>query len=186
MNENLKRIQAEAEGAIVQALGTEPLSWTIDAYGNEYGWLRLHTPEDMAKLAPVLVRFGARLMTITAYRVDKFARLEGREIAYHFDIDGLAVTVTLTLAEKEPGIPSITRWFANADWHEREFSELYGITISDHPNPRRLFLDNELDAGVLDRLVPLSTLMNGASTNTLWEKVFAGKQMPDWAKKGNN
>lgn len=186
MNEKLKEIQGYAESAITTVLGTAPLYWTKDAYGNEYGWLRLHSPADMARLAPVLVEVGARLMTITAYRIDKFARLEGREIAYHFDIEGLAITVTLSLAESEPRIPSITRWFANADWHEREFSELYGITIADHPNPRRLFLDKELDAGVLDRLVPLSTLMNGASTNTLWEKVFAGKQMPDWAKKGDN
>ncbi len=183
MNEKLKDIQSDAENAIAQALGGEFISWTADSYGNEYGWLRLRAPEDMAKLAPVLVGLDARLMTITAYRIDKFARIEGREIAYHFALDGLALTATIALTETPPQIPSITRWFANADWHEREFSELYGITISDHPNPRRLFLDNELDAGVLDRLVPLSTLMNGASTNTLWEKVFAGKQMPDWAKE---
>lgn len=183
MNEIAKQA---TEKAVAQVLGNGFLHWTTDAMGNAFGWVKLCDPRTLPLIAPLLAEAGARLMTITAYRNDKFARMEGREIAYHFDLDGLAVTVTACLPDDPPLVPSITPWFKNADWNEREFAELYGIVLENHPNPRRLFVDKDLDAGLLDRLIPLSTLMNGASTSTLWEKVFAGKELPGWAKGDAN
>ena len=134
-------------------------------------------------LAPRLAEARVRLMAITAYRTDKYARVEGREISYHFDLDGVALTVGVCVDEEPPRVPSLTPWFHNADWNEREFMELYGITVEGHPNPRRLFLDKDIDSGQLDKLIPLSTMMDGASTKTLWEKVFCGASMPQWAKE---
>jgi len=183
MNEIAKQ---SAEKALSLVLGAGALHWTSDVNGNAFGWVKLCDPKSLLAVAPLLAESGARLMTATAYRNDKYARVEGREIAYHFDLDGVALTVTVCLLDTPPRVPSITPWFKNADWNEREFVELYGIVLEGHPNPRRLFLDKSLDAAMLDRLVPLSTMMNGASTSTLWEKVFAGKQLPDWAKGENN
>ncbi|GAB6125903.1 NADH-quinone oxidoreductase subunit C [Humidesulfovibrio idahonensis] len=183
MNEITKQA---AENAVAKVLGAGFVHWTFDANGNAFGWVKLCDPKTLRGIAPNLAEAGARLMTITAYRNDKFGRMEGHEIAYHFDLDGVVVTVTTCLNDVAPMVPSITPWFRNADWHEREFGELYGIAVEDHPNPRRLFLDKDLDAGILDRMIPLSTLMNGASTTTLWEKVFAGKQLPEWAKGEQN
>lgn len=172
--------------AVCAVLGTGSVRWTADAGGNAFGWAKPCHPQSLRLLAPALARIGARLLTVTASRNDKFGRTEGRRIAYHFDLDGVVATLTVALEEQAPAVPSITPWFANADWNEREFAELYGIEVADHPHPRRLFLDKDLDGDILDRLVPLSTLMNGASTTTLWEKVFAGKPLPDWAKGAQN
>ncbi len=183
MNEIAKQ---SAEKAVAQVLGKGGLKWTSDVNGNFFGWAQLCEPETLLSIAPLLAESGARLMTVTAYRTDKFARLDGHEIAYHFDLDGVVLTVSVCLPDTPPRVPSITPWFKNADWNEREFAELYGITLDNHPNPRRLFLDQNLDAAILDRLVPLSTMMNGASTSTLWEKVFAGKQLPEWTKGEKN
>jgi len=183
MNELAKN---SIDQAVSQILGMEPLRWTTDVYGNAFGWVRLHDPKDLLLVAPPLAALGARLMTASAYRNDKFGRAEGHEIAYHFDLDGVVVTVSACLSESPPTVPSITPWFKNADWNEREFAELYGIVLEGHPNLRRLFLDKSLDAAILDRLVPLSTMMNGASTSTLWEKVFTGKPLPAWTKGENN
>lgn len=176
------------EQAVSMALGTGFLNWTSDVNGNRFGWVKLGAPESLLSIAPPLAQCGARLMTVTAYRGDKFGRMEmeGHEVSYHFDLEGVVVTVSVCLPDTPPTVPSITPWFKNADWNEREFAELYGIVLKDHPNPRRLFLDSSLDAAILDRLVPLSTMMNGASTTTLWEKVFSGKQLPEWTKGGNN
>ena len=81
----------------------------------------------------------------------------------------------MTLNGEWPTVPSITPLFANADWHEREMMELYGISVTGHPNPRRLFLDEELDAGILNEAVPLSIMMNGACTTDLWERILKEK-----------
>jgi Ni,Fe-hydrogenase III component G len=168
--------------AVEEHAGPQGTRWSANADGNLIGWARLEKPESLARAAKALSGAGARLMMITAYRVDKFARVAGLEIAYHFDLEGVALTVTVALDEDGRSVPSITPWFKNADWNEREFSELYGIEATGHPDPRRLFLDKEHDAGILEKMIPLSTMMNGASTSTLWEKVFSGRDMPDWAK----
>jgi len=177
-----KTTQEAVDQALVPLCGVGGVCWTYDVNENAFGWVTPGTPEALKFIAPILAEQEARLLTVTAYRSDKFGRVDGREIAYHFDIDGVIVTVTVTLDDDFPRVPSIAPWFKNAGWNEREFAELYGIEVVDHPNPGRLFIDQDLDADILDRMIPLSTLMNGASTTTLWEKVFAGKQMPDWAK----
>jgi Ni,Fe-hydrogenase III component G len=183
MNELAKQALDNAVGKI---LGAGSVYWSSDSKSNAFGWVKLCEPQSMVRLAPLLALAGTRLMTITAYRNDKFARIEGREIAYHFDLDGVVLTVTTCVNGEPPRVPSITPWFKNADWNEREFTELYGIEVDGHPNPRRLFIDAKLDGDILDRMIPLSTMMNGASTSTLWEKVFAGKQMPEWTKGAKN
>ncbi len=169
--------------AVAGVFGDDAVNWTKDLKGNSYGWVKLCQPDGLKVLAPRLASARARLMTITAYRTDKYARVDGREISYHFDLDGTALTVSVCVDENPPRVPSLTRWFKNADWNEREFMELYGIQVDGHPDPRRLFLDKDIDPAQLDKLIPLSTMMNGASTKTLWEKVFAGLDMPSWAKE---
>jgi Ni,Fe-hydrogenase III component G len=49
--------------------------------------------------------------------------------------------------------------------------ELYNIKLQGHPNPKRLFLDENVH--MTDHtMIPLSEAMNGSSTSTLWEKIM--------------
>lgn len=153
-----------------------------DVLGNHYAWYRLATTQSLIDAAAALAHANARLLTITAYEPGRRTALLKEEsttppleIAYHFDVNAVALTVTVKLDPKARTVPSITPHFRNADWNEREFMELYDITVTDHPNPRRLFLDESLEAGVLSRLIPLSTLTNGASTTDLWERILASR-----------
>jgi len=43
----------------------------------------------------------------------------------------------------QPEIPSLTPVFGGADWHERETYDLFGIRFTGHPDPRRLFLEDD-------------------------------------------
>jgi NADH:ubiquinone oxidoreductase subunit C len=96
------------------------------------------------------------------------------EIAYHFDVGG----DTLTLLVDVPtggSVASLTPLFRTADWNERELMELYAIAVRDHPDPRRLFIDSSIDPAVFERLIPFSTLVNAASTDSLWKKIMTAK-----------
>ncbi len=149
--------------------------WTEDRTGNRFYWFRLDASEGLTRAAELLAAFEARMCTVTAYDP---AREHGRtrhEIAYHFACAGTMVTVTVPLFEGTRSVPSITPHFRNADWNEREFMELYGINVVGHPNPRRLFLDETLDRGIMNRVIPVSVLMSGASSTDLWERILGGR-----------
>lgn len=58
--------------------------------------------------------------------------------------------------------------------------DLFNIKLHGHPNPKRLFLDKNIH--LTDHtMIPLSEAMNGASTNTLWEKILRSGR-----KEGNS
>lgn len=145
-----------------------------DAFGNAFHWFRLTSPHCLEEAARRLKAAGARLCMITAYNRRQLSD-QIQEICYHFALDGVVYNVTVTLGSQHPDVPSITPIFANADWHEREMMELYAVRVTGHPNPRRLFLDDELDAGILNEAVPLSIVMNGACTTDLWECILKDK-----------
>lgn len=164
-------------------LPDQEVTYTTDSKGNIFGWVDLKSAADLEPLGSELARNGARLCTITAYKEDKFAKSGNMEVVYNFDFDGPVLTVSLHVTPECRTIPSLINHFANADWHEREFAELYDIELSGRESPERLFLDPSIDKGVLNRLIPLSSMMNGASTKQLWEKIFSETSMPEWAEK---
>jgi hypothetical protein len=93
------------------------------------------------------------------------------EIAYHFDLGGDTLTL-LAYVPAGGSVATLTRLFRTADWPERELMELYAIRVDDHPDPRRLFIDASIDPAVFERLIPFSTLVNAASTTSLWDKII--------------
>ena len=157
----------------LRALATAPeaVRRTEDFDGNSYYWFRLDTPRHMQRAASLLSDAGARLATTTAYNRHHLAD-PVQEICYHFELEGVIFNVTVMLDREWPAVPSITPMFANADWNEREMMELYAVQVDGHPNPRRLFLDDQIDEGVLGEAVPLSIMMNGACTIDLWERIL--------------
>ena len=156
-----------------------PAQWTFDVMHNAFGWLRLNNTESLRPAAKALAECGARLCTMTAYVEERGENSNKKAIAYHFALGNSVVTVTVPLytagCDTPVAVPSITPWFRNADWNEREFHEMFGIDIVDHPNPKRLFLDERLDAGIMSSLIPFSAMVHGAATRNLWEQVMAAK-----------
>lgn len=165
---------------LLKATGLEP-EWTSDAKANPFGWLKLTRPSQLADAAKALSG-KMRLCTVTAYSEERDDLEKRRRIAYHFASKDTVVTVTVPIYDSETmqklPVPSITPWFRNADWNEREFREMFNIDIQGHPNPNRLFLDERLDAGIMTKLIPFSAMANSASTNTLWERILEAKGVP--------
>lgn len=148
-----------------------------DEWGNGFGWFTLKSPDLLPRAAAVLAAHGARLCTATAYARTLLADPEN-DIAYHFDVNGYTLNIVAPLDPMDVSVPTITPWFRNADWNERELMELYDIHVEGHPNPRRLFLDDSIGEGVLNEAIPLTILMNGACSRDLWERVMTENQIP--------
>ena len=153
-------------------VGGQPIEVQTGPDGLATAWLHLANPGDLPTAAARLKGAGGRLATTTVCRPDAQSHPDRHEIAYHLLLEGLPVTVKLTL-EKDQAAPSITSIFANADWEEREMMELSGIRIAGHPNPRRLFLDESIEAGVFDRYVPFSEMTNLANADAVWARIRA-------------
>ena len=144
----------------------------INKWGVVTAWVRLSGTEQLLPSASCIKQVGGRLHTISAYQRVEGKPSEIHEIAYHFDLDGATLTITVFLADGQRDIPSLTPVFHNADWNEREFMELYDINAVGHPNPSRLFIDENIDAAVLQKFIPFSDMVNAASTKALWEKIM--------------
>lgn len=148
---------------------------STDFFGNNFYWFKLEVPGFALDAAKILHAAHARLAQIAAYNKHKDQQ-RMQSCCYEFVLDGTVYNVTANMDAEHDSVPSITNLFNNADWHEREMMELYGIKITGHPNPRRLFLDEELDKGLLGQMVPLSIVMNGASSTDLWERILGDKE----------
>ncbi len=165
-----------AESLKAAAPDRHKVEFRTDVKGVITAWCVLDDKEDLLPVARFLVEESARLSTITAYSTEKAKRTGNFEIAYHFDLDGDTLTVTVHFPP-DGEVDSLTSLFANADWPEREMAELYGIKMKGHPNQERLFIDESLGEAVFDQYIPYSTMVNAATTKGLWEKVIAkGKE----------
>jgi NADH-quinone oxidoreductase subunit C len=83
--------------------------------------------------------------------------LEGLACSYHLYsfTHGHALQVTVLTPPGEPHIPSLTGFFAAANWHEREAAEMVGLVFDGHPNLKNLFLEEDLRIHPLLKAHPL-------------------------------
>lgn len=52
-------------------------------------------------------------------------------------------------------MPTWTQTYAGANWHEREAAEMFGISFTGHPDPRKLYLPGEFEGYPLRKDFPL-------------------------------
>ncbi|MBN1230317.1 MAG: NADH-quinone oxidoreductase subunit C [Anaerolineales bacterium] len=70
------------------------------------------------------------------------------EVMYFFSIQALVVVIRILIAKEEATIPSVCDIIPGAESFERELSEMLGITITDIPNPDKLYLPEDWPADV--------------------------------------
>ena len=106
-----------------------------DMDGNWQHWFTLATPAIVPQVAAVFKKEKARLSLISGYpirnRKDDSDPLYG--VCYHYVLDGVVYTPYVNLYADDPTVPTITPWYDNADWHEREMQELVGIKVRISP-----------------------------------------------------
>lgn len=56
-----------------------------------------------------------------------------------------AVTIKADIDDESLAVPTWIPVYPGANWHEREAMEMYGITVTGHPNPRKLYLPGSFE-----------------------------------------
>lgn len=119
--------------------------------------LRLRRPDDLPGVVAELGAAGLGLATLVAS--DETAGPEGDfKVRYLFEptsrpgSDGALpdtfVTVVAAVDPGRPELPSISGQLPNANWHEREAQDLFGITFVGHPDPRSLVVHDGWPKGL--------------------------------------
>lgn len=69
--------------------------------------------------------------------------------------DGRGVILVADVPKDDPMIESVVPLFGGAAWHEREASEMFGITFRGHPDPKNLYLPDAFEGHPLRKSFPL-------------------------------
>jgi NADH-quinone oxidoreductase subunit C len=67
----------------------------------------------------------------------------------------LRLEVRVPLDGDEPELPSICEVFPNANWHERELWDMFGLKITNHPDLRRILMPEDWAGHPLRKDYPL-------------------------------
>jgi len=88
---------------------------------------------------------GCRLATATAIDVR-----DGIDVLYHWCFEPAGAVVTLKVLAERPEltVDSIANIIPAANWIEREMHDLLGVNFRNHPDMRRLILDDSWPEGV--------------------------------------
>ena len=117
----------------------------INRKGNEL-WVTFES----SRLKEVMTRLRdsgiQRIITISGVDV-----AEGIEVIYHMEHEGTVINLRTTLPKEKPEIDTITGIFPGANLFERELMEMLGVTVKNHPNPKRLFLAEQSPENPLRR-----------------------------------
>jgi NADH-quinone oxidoreductase subunit C len=73
-------------------------------------------------------------------------RKDGLNVVYHLASTTLShsLMVRVILADKvNPSVPSVSSIWKAAEFYEREVFDLFGIRFNDHPDMRRIFLEDD-------------------------------------------
>jgi NADH-quinone oxidoreductase subunit C len=58
-------------------------------------------------------------------------------------VDGGRIVIRVRVSRENPELPSISKIFGGANWHEREAHDMFGFVFSGHPDLSPLLLPED-------------------------------------------
>jgi len=129
-------------GQVLEDLGTAVTE--VQQCAPRRGIARIDPTRTVEVAAKMLAMEGSRLATATAVEVR-----DGIDVLYHwaFEPAGVVVTLKALAAGPELSLESIANVVHAANWIEREMHDLLGVNFANHPDMRRLILDDSWPEG---------------------------------------
>jgi NADH-quinone oxidoreductase subunit C len=107
-----------------------------------YNFDAIVAPAQVVPAAELLDAHGFGLDAVTG--VDWIAQNE-MEVVYDFfhPVENLRVVVRTRVPRTTPEVPTISKVFPGANWHEREAHDFFGLTFAGHPNLKPFLLPED-------------------------------------------
>lgn len=130
-------------GQVLSALGDAVIA--VDKCTDRRAFARIDPARTVEVAKKMFEMDGSRFATATGIDVR-----DGIDILYHwvFDKVGAVITLKALAAAPEMKIDSIANVVPAANWIEREIHDLLGANFVNHPDMRRLILDDSWPEGV--------------------------------------
>ena len=130
-------------GEVLERLGGAVVD--VQQCEDRRGFARIDPARTVEVAAKMLAMDGSRLATATAIDVR-----DGIDVLYHwaFEPEGVVITLKVLAARPALEVDSIANVVAGANWIEREMHDLLGANFRNHPDMRRLILDDSWPEGV--------------------------------------
>ncbi|MHC4561381.1 MAG: NADH-quinone oxidoreductase subunit C [Planctomycetota bacterium] len=109
------------------------------------GIVRVDPARTVEAAERMFVITGSRLATATGLEVR-----DGIDVLYHWAVEpqGAVVTLKVLAARPDLTLDSLANVLPAANWIEREMHDLLGVNFHNHPDMRRLILDDTWPEGV--------------------------------------
>ena len=109
------------------------------------GIARIDPARTVEVAGKMIAMAGSRLATATAIDVR-----DGIDVLYHwaFEPAGAVITLKVLAARPDLAVESVANVVPAANWIEREMHDLFGANFRNHPDMRRLILDDSWPEGV--------------------------------------
>lgn len=133
-----------------EALQSLISSWIPDLEFSEEGSQYLTISVEKSKFHDLMVQLKANSKTQFDYLFCLTGVDWGEElgVVYHLESTTLrhSIVVKVKTSDREdPQLDSVWDIWRTAEFHEREVYDFFGITFSNHPNLKRIFLTDEWD-----------------------------------------
>jgi len=130
-------------GQVLQRLGEAVVE--VEKCDRRRGFARIDPARTVEVAEKMIAMEGCRLATATGVDVR-----DGIDVLYHwaFEPQGVVVTLKVLAAGPDLQVESIANVVPAANWIEREMHDLLGANFRNHPDMRRLILDDSWPEGV--------------------------------------
>lgn len=103
------------------------------------------SPDQLLTTVGILYDHGFFIESITGVDWIKDGQLEAVYDFCRYDFDLCRIAVRTRTPRANPILPTITRIYSGANWHERETHDFFGIVFEGHPHLIPLLLPEDAD-----------------------------------------
>jgi NADH-quinone oxidoreductase subunit C len=149
LNENLQQV--------VDSLAQDFPDALLDVYQSSGDTFLRIKPEANVEICRYLKSELHFIYLSQIFGADRFTTELRFEVIYNLVSlrDRERLFVKVWLPEENPEIESITTLWESADWYERQVYDMFGVTFTNHPDMRRIYMPEDYEYFPLRKEFPL-------------------------------